>query len=122
MRQLTALTGRAERIVLAAKRGGVETRDALGAIDGAVDAQIGLEVLVHGFDVGDGSAFIEKHAEGLESAREALAAGRDALDELAFRRRGLPGDLPALHRRGRRRPGAQVKIREISRREARSAS
>ncbi len=119
MRQLTALTGRAERIVLAAKRGGVETRDALGAIDGAVDAQIGLEVLVHGFDVGDGSAFIEKHAEGLESAREALAAGRGALDELAFRRRGL---VVALLFIAAVAVGLALKIREISRREARSAS
>ncbi len=115
MRQLTALTARAERIVLAAKRGGVETRDALGAIDGAVDAQIGLEVLVHGFDTGDGSAFVEKHAEGLESARAALTAGRDALDELAFRRRGLGVSLIFILAVA---VGLALKIREISRREA----
>ncbi len=79
----------AERIVLAARRGGVETRDALTAIDGAVDAQIGLEVLVHAFDTGPDSAFEERQAEGLDSARAALSAGHEALAELAFRRRGL---------------------------------
>ncbi len=89
MQELTALTGRAERLVLAARRGGVETHDALAAIDGAVDAQIGLEVLVHGFETGEGGAFVEKQKEGLDSARAALSAGRAALDELAFRRRGL---------------------------------
>ncbi len=111
MRQLTALTGRAERIVLAARRGGVETRDALGAIDGAVDAQIGLEVLVHGFDAGDDAAFAEKHAEGLDSARAALTAGRAALDELAFRRRGLATPLIFLAAVA---VGLALKIRELS--------
>jgi hypothetical protein len=89
MLELTGATARAERIVLAARRGGVETRDALSAIDGAVDAQIGLEVLVHAFDTGPESAFAEQQQEGLENARAALAAGRESLAELAFRRRGL---------------------------------
>ncbi len=110
MGELTALTGRAERIVLAARRGGVETRDALGAIDAAVDAQIGLEVLVHGFDAEGDAAFAEKHAEGLENARAALAAGRAGLDELAFRRRGLAISLIFILAVA---IGLALKIREI---------
>ncbi len=110
MGELTALTGRAERIVLAARRGGVETRDALGAIDAAVDAQIGLEVLVHGFDAEGDAAFAEKHAEGLDSARAALAAGRESLDELAFRRRGLAISLIFIAAVA---VGLALKIREI---------
>jgi hypothetical protein len=89
MRELTALTARAERIVLAARRGGVETREALPEIDRAVDAQIGLEVLVHAFDAGEESDFAERHQEGVAAATTALEAGREALGELAYRRRGL---------------------------------
>jgi hypothetical protein len=89
MRELTALTARAERLVLTARRGGVEVRDALAEIDQAVDAQIELEVLVHGFVADDGSEFAAKQAEGLEHARAALLAGQGGLDELRFRRWGL---------------------------------
>lgn len=89
MRELTALTARAERILLAARRGGVETREALAEIDAAVDAQIELEVLVHGFSTAPQGAFARKQREGVARARAALAAGRRALDELAYRRRGL---------------------------------
>jgi hypothetical protein len=89
MRELTALTARAERIALTARRGGVEARDALSHIDQAVDAQIGLEVLVHGFSPAEGSEFATKQAEGLEHARAALLAGQEGLDQLRFRRIGL---------------------------------
>lgn len=89
MQELTGLTARAERMVLEARRGGVETRPALAAIDEAVDAQIELEVLVHGFTAGEGSAFAAKHAAGVASARTAFEEGRSALAELGFRRRGL---------------------------------
>ncbi len=93
MQELTSGTARAERILLAARRGGVETREALLAIDQAVDAQIELEVLVHTFASGPESPFGEKHREGLEHARAGLAAGQEALAELAFRRRGLAVSL-----------------------------
>jgi hypothetical protein len=89
MAELTALTARAERILLAARRGGVETRQALLDLDHAVDAQIELEVLVHGFSSTPDSAFAKKHEEGMEHARAALGAGQQALRELAHRRRGL---------------------------------
>ncbi len=117
MQELTSATARAERIVLAARRGGVETREAAEAIDAAVDAQIGLEVLVHTFTTAEGSAFAEKHAEGLEGARAALEAGQKAMDELASRRRWLAlflafTVLVAI--------GVALKIREISIRERRS--
>jgi hypothetical protein len=89
MRELTALSARAERILLSARRGGVETREALLDIDQAVDSQISLEVLVHTFSTAAGSPFMEQHREGIEHANSALAKGQSALDELQFRRRGL---------------------------------
>jgi hypothetical protein len=114
MRELTARTARAERILLAARRGGVETRQALAEIDGAVDAQIELEVLVHSFAADPESAFAKKRAEGLAHADKALAAAQRAQAELAFRRKGLALSLVfvvALL------IGLFLKIRELSRRE-----
>lgn len=89
MRELTALTARAERIVLAARRGGVETRGALLEIDRAVDAQIELQVLVHAFSIAPEGAFAKKRSEGLDHARSALSAGQRALEEMSSRRTGL---------------------------------
>ena len=89
MRQVTGLTARAERILLAAKRGGVETRGALLSLDHAVDAQIEMEVLVHTFSGAEGSPFVAKSHDGLAQARAALDAGQAALHELRSRRRGL---------------------------------
>ena len=87
LQELTALVGRAERIVLAARRGGVQVGDALEDIDAAVDAQIELQVLVHTFD--PEGAFADKQREGIGHATAALAAGQRAVDELRFRRQGL---------------------------------
>lgn len=89
MQELTALTARAERMTLAARRGGVLVETASLAVDRAVDAQIEQEVLVHAFSVAEGSRFLAKHEEGIEQARTALELAQAALDELAFRRRGL---------------------------------
>ncbi len=93
MQELTGLTARAERSLLAARRGGVETRKALSEVDAAVDAQIELEVLTHTFASDPKSAFGEKQKEGVTHARAALAAGQSALDELSFRRKGLAVSL-----------------------------
>lgn len=93
MRELTALTASAERTVLRARRGGVATSHALLEIDKSVDAQVELQVLVHGFVVGPESEFARKHEEGMEHALAALQLSRQALDELALRRRGLSGFL-----------------------------
>jgi Cytochrome c3 len=89
IRDVTGLAARAERILLEAKRGGVETRGALLALDHAVDAQIEMEVLVHTFSSAEGSPLVAKSNEGLAQARAALDAGQKALDELRSRRRGL---------------------------------
>jgi hypothetical protein len=110
MRELTALTARAERIVLNARRGGVQVGPALDSIDRAVDAQIELEVLVHAFDVSEGSAFLVKHAEGLEHAEAALNEGQRALDQLAFRRMGLAVSLVFI---GLVLVGLALKIRQL---------
>ena len=118
MQELTSATARAERIQLRARRGGVETRDAVLAIDQAVDAQIGLEVLVHGFSVDEDGDFVEQHREGLEHAAAALEAGREALDHLAFRRRGLAVSLVIILAV---LVGLGLKIREISARQDRAA-
>lgn len=87
--ELTSLTARAERIILAAKRGGVELQEVLLELDKAVDAQIALEVLVHTFSADPEGAFMKKHREGIEHASSALVAGRDGVRELSQRRRGL---------------------------------
>lgn len=89
MQELTVMTARAERTTLAAKRGGMEMREALLDLDKAVDSQIELEVLIHTFSTDEGSAFVEKQAEGVEHATSALATARGALGELRDRHRGL---------------------------------
>jgi hypothetical protein len=96
MRDLTARTARAERILLAAKRGGVETRQALLSIDQSVDAQIGLEVLVHAFSSDPESEFMQQHDAGLAHAETALEQAQGALEELAERRRWLGFVLVAV--------------------------
>jgi hypothetical protein len=89
MRSLTTVTARAERALLAARRGGVETRQVLPEIDQAVDAQIQLEVLLHTFSAAADGPFMERYKTGSEHAKSALEAAEEALKELAFRRRGL---------------------------------
>jgi hypothetical protein len=91
MRELTALTARSERILLGARRGGVEVRSIHGELDAAVDNQIELEVLVHTFNSQAG--FHEKYREGVSHAKAALTAGRESLDELSYRRQGLAAAL-----------------------------
>ena len=82
-----AVTTRAETSMSAARRGGIELRDAMLDIDRAVDKQIDLQVLVHRFRT-DGE-FAEAYAEGMAYAETALAAGEEAQAELRFRRLGL---------------------------------
>lgn len=96
LREVTAWTARAERIALRARRGGVETGEVDEAIDRAVDAQIELQVLVHSFETGEGTELASRHAEGVESAKEALEAGEAALQELRFRRKGLAASLVVI--------------------------
>jgi len=86
-RGLTSTIARAERILLAAHRGGVEVRQAQGELESAVDGQIELEALVHTF-VPTG-AFQQKEKEAMKHARAALIAARRSLDEVAYRRSGL---------------------------------
>ncbi|MFO7653675.1 MAG: cytochrome c3 family protein [Candidatus Krumholzibacteriia bacterium] len=93
MGELMALTARAERLMLAAERGGVSVGDAAIEIDRAVDAQIELEVLVHTFAAGEGTRFDEKYRAGIEHARAALAASHAANEELRYRRDGLKVSL-----------------------------
>jgi hypothetical protein len=94
LQELTALIGRAERLTLLARRGGVPVGDAGERIDAAVDAQIQLQVLVHTFDAG--GAFARKHREGIAHATAALDASQAALDELRFRHRGLGVSLAII--------------------------
>ncbi len=114
IRELTSLTARAERQLLRARRGGVETREAMLELDQAVDAQIGLEVLVHSFSLEPNGEFLETHAGGLEHAGAALAAAQRALDELAFRRRGLALSLVVILAV---LVGLGLKIRQLSKRD-----
>jgi hypothetical protein len=87
MREITSLTARAERIMPARALAGARCRGL--ELDRAVDSQIQLEALVHGFRTDAESDFAAAHAEGLEHARAAIESGLDALQELTARRRGL---------------------------------
>jgi hypothetical protein len=118
MRELTALTAMAERTVLRARRGGVATSQALLAIDESVDAQVELEVLVHGFSADPGSEFARKHAEGVEHAKRALALAGQAQDELSSRRRALTGFLIVV---AFALVSLALKIRQVSARARREA-
>jgi cytochrome b6 len=93
MHELTAATAGAERILLAARRGGVEVREGLLELDKAVDAQIQLEVLVHTFDNDPEGPFMKKQAEGLEAAHAAAEDGQRGLQELHSRRLALSTTL-----------------------------
>jgi nitrate/TMAO reductase-like tetraheme cytochrome c subunit len=94
MQQLTATTARAERTLLAAKRGGVEVRTADSELDDAVDSQIELEVLVH--SASSSGAFADKQKEGMKHASAALTAGKQSLAELTYRRNGLGAALGVI--------------------------
>jgi hypothetical protein len=111
VRELTSEVAQAERVLLRARRGGVETREAQRAIEQAIDAQIELEVLTHSFSTAEDGPFLAKHAEGLGHAEEALAAGRESIDELFSRRRGLYVSLGFVLLL---LVGLGLKIREIS--------
>jgi hypothetical protein len=119
MRELTALTASAERTMLRARRGGVQTSHVLIEIDQSVDAQVELEVLVHGFAVGPESEFARKHADGMEHASAALTLAREALDELASRRRGLIRFLVVI---GIVLLSLGLKIRQVARRREHEAA
>jgi hypothetical protein len=94
MSNLTAATARSERILLAAARGGVEVRNARAELDEAVDAQIEMEALVHGFTTT--GAFAEKEKEASTHAKAALDAGKKSLAELSYRRHGLVAALGVI--------------------------
>jgi hypothetical protein len=83
---LTSMIARAERIQLAAHRGGVETGKARAELDGAIDNQIELETLVHTFAAPEVQ---KKQQEGLGHARAALLSAQQSIEELGYRRRGL---------------------------------
>ncbi len=112
--ELTSLIAEAERVILAARRGGVETRGALADLDQAVDSQVELEVLVHTFSSDTTGAFVKKQIEGVRFAEAALATGDGSLDELGNRRRGL---VVALVLIVLTLVGLGFRIRQISRRD-----
>ncbi|RMG44584.1 MAG: hypothetical protein D6718_09670 [Acidobacteria bacterium] len=96
MSQLTVVSARAERALLAARRGGVEIGRGQSELEQAVDAQIGLEVMVHTFDVSEGSEFAKGLEEGQAHAAAALDYGKKALEELQLRRRWLAVSLVVI--------------------------
>ena len=89
MRLLTSATARAQRLLLVARRGGVEVRQVEPHVDAAVAAQIELEVLVHTFSSAPDGPFLAKYDDGIKHAQSALVGARAGLDELGTRRRGL---------------------------------
>jgi hypothetical protein len=110
MREITSLTARAERIMLRARDGGVPVQAGLSSLDAAVDSQIQVEALVHGFRTDPDSAFATTQADGLAQARAAIESAHDALKELAARRRGLAVALVVI---ALVLVGLRVKIRRL---------
>jgi cytochrome b6 len=91
MQQVTSASARAERVLLAARRGGVEVRTARSELDAAIDSEIELQTLIHTFS--SGGQYAEKQKEAIVHASAALDAGNTSLAEIAFRRRGLGAAL-----------------------------
>ncbi len=116
MSELTALIGRAERVVLRAHRGGVEVRDAQLEVNQAVDAEISLEVQIHAFTAAEGSDFLKTHSKGLGHARAAIELGLEAQQEIQARRYWLALSLVAIVAT---LIALGLKIRQLSMREAR---
>ncbi|HSP34345.1 MAG TPA: cytochrome c3 family protein [Thermoanaerobaculia bacterium] len=85
-RGLTSMIARAQRILLGAQRGGVEVRKVRSELDEAVNSEIELTAQVHTFNA---PTYQAKQKEGLQHAEAALVAGQSALDDLAYRRKGL---------------------------------
>ncbi len=112
MRRLTTTTARAERMLLAARRGGVDLRTVMPHIDAAVTAQIELEVLVHTFSGAPDGKFMIRYQDGIQHAESAVAGAREALAELGSRRRGLAVFLGVL---GLVLVAMVLKIRQLSR-------
>jgi len=108
--RLSRSTAAAERALLKARRGGVETRDALTQIEAALEADIQLQVLVHTFSADESGQFAKKYEEGMKSSEAGLNEGRAALDELKSRRTGL---LVALVFIGLTLIGLYAKIRQV---------
>ena len=115
MRALTTNIARTERMLLHARRGGVAVGNAASNLDQAVDGQIQLEALVHGFSTGEGSLFSKIAAEGMQQAQAANQLAVAALQELDFRRRGLAASLAIVLLV---LIGLGLKIRQLSRRRA----
>ena len=93
MRNVAFATARAERLVLRARRGGVEVRAAQDEISRAVDAQIATQALLHGFTLEEGGELRQRFAAADSHAASATRLGEQALAELQARRRGLAGSL-----------------------------
>jgi hypothetical protein len=115
MRRLTANIARTERMLLRARHGGVSVGAASAGLDRAVDAQIQLEVLVHGFSTAADSPFSQAAAAGLEDVKAASQLGIAALDELEYRRLGLAASLVII---ALVLIGLGLKIRGLARRRA----
>jgi len=117
MHDISALSARAERILLAAQRGGMEVQHIQSELDHAVDDQIQLQVQVHGFSMTNGSAFSQKYTDGRKTVGKALKDGHAALAELSFRYKGLFVFLAIILCV---LVGLGLKIRQLSRREVAS--
>lgn len=89
MHDLTSRIAHTERLLLAARRGGVEVGEGTLHLDRAVGTQVELETLVHTFVADTSGSFAHKHREGVQLADAALESAQSGLRELANRRRGL---------------------------------
>jgi hypothetical protein len=93
MHEAASEAGQAARLILTARRGGVDTREAREHAGAVVEALIDSQVLFHSFSLEEGGDLDLAFATALDEARTARSHGEAALEELARRRRGLAGSL-----------------------------
>lgn len=91
--ELSALSARAQMLLLEAQRGGVEVGTAALDLKRSLDSQANLQVLVHTFSAAEGSPFIRERDEARHHLGDALTKADTALRELRGRRSGLLGWL-----------------------------
>jgi len=76
----------ARAILERAERAGMEVSQAVFELEAAINAQVAARAAVHSFDL---DAVMAEVGEGLEITAAGHAAGKQSLDELGFRRKGL---------------------------------
>lgn len=109
IRALVGQLEEAEKLVSQAERAGMEVSRARIGLSEGHDALVGARVVVHRFSASHVKAETDR---GMVIAKKTLQQGRQALDELQFRRKGLAASLLVI---GLAAIAVFFKIRQIER-------